>query len=174
MSNVKKHILDEIMKIKSRLFLEIIISCMMMFIISACEKEIIDKSSNNSNTSLIHKWSLEAYIDYYDTLELSDKHKKCYQITGWTSYQPDCFNYIIEANLFLSLISCVNNNNSATYKPNQSSIIHILRKTKGENTSTICIDNYDFQIDGINMNSEDEKSEVLHSFINYMDRTYLN
>ncbi|HOS16369.1 MAG TPA: hypothetical protein PKX15_05120, partial [Bacteroidales bacterium] len=72
------------------------------------------------------------------------------------------------------LISCVNNNNSATYKPNQSSIIHILRKTKGENTSTICIGNYDFQIDGINMNSEDEKSEVLHSFINYMDRTYLN
>ncbi len=163
------------MKIKRRLFLGLIISCIMMTIISSCEKEIIDKSScNSSNTTLIHKWSLEAYIDYYDTLELSDKHKKCYQITGWTSYQPDCFNYIIEANLFLSLISCVNNNNSATYKPNQSSIIHILRKTKGENTSTICIDNYDFQIDGINMNSEDEKSEVLHSFINYMDRTYLN
>ncbi|NLE63221.1 MAG: hypothetical protein GX612_05230 [Bacteroidales bacterium] len=163
------------MKIKRRLFLGLIISCIMMTIISSCEKEIIDKSScNSSNTTLIHKWSLEAWIDYHDSLVISNKHKKQYHITGWTAYQPDYLNYIVEARLCLSSTFCENNNNGANCEPNKSSIIQIKRKSNTEITHTICIDDFDFQIDGINMNSEDEKSEVLHSFINYMDRTYLN
>lgn len=162
------------MKIKSRLFLGLIISSMIMLIISSCEKEIIDKSSKNPNTSLIHKWSLEACVDYYDSLAFTDKHKKQYYITGWATYDPDCLNYIIEAKLYLSFTSCEHNNNQAKSEPNQSSVIHIQRKQKMENIHVICIDNFDFQIDNLCSSNENAKMEILHSLIHYMDRTYLN
>lgn len=162
------------MKIKSRLFLELIIGSMMILIFSSCEKELIDTSTKNSNTFLINRWSLEAWIDYNDSLAFIDNHKKQYHITGWTTYNTDCLNYIIEANLYLSSTSCEDNNYHSKFETNQNSVLHIQRIQKRENNHAIYTDCFEFKIDNICLNNDDAKTEILQSLIDYIDKTYLN